>query len=99
TGAVVVRPIYSILLVIVAMTVAAAVCETLCAGDATTDKSKAPAEAPSFQKDIRPLLQAKCARCHNEKARKAELDLSKPSGILKGGESGPVIVPGKPDKS
>src|SRR5262249_30505045 len=57
------------------------------------------APAPSFQKDVGPLFQAKCQRCHGEKTRKADLDLSTPVNILKGGESGKVIVPGKPDES
>ncbi|MBM3981288.1 MAG: DUF1549 domain-containing protein [Planctomycetes bacterium] len=59
------------------------------------------ADAPTYAKDVAPLLQAKCAKCHNDgKTRKyADLDLTTPAGILKGGESGPVIVPGKPEKS
>jgi mono/diheme cytochrome c family protein len=55
--------------------------------------------APRFEDDIRPLLQAKCTRCHGDKPRKAELDLGTAAGILKGGESGPVVVAGRPDKS
>jgi hypothetical protein len=55
--------------------------------------------APSYQDDIRPLLQAKCVRCHGDKPRKADLDLSTPAGILKGGESGPALVPGQAGKS
>ncbi len=58
-----------------------------------------PGAAPSFTKDIRPLLQAKCLRCHGEKVRRAELDLRTLAGILEGGESGPAVVPGKPDDS
>ncbi len=54
---------------------------------------------PTFQDDIRPLLQAKCWRCHDDKTNKAELDLRTLAGVLKGGESGRVIVPGKPDES
>jgi hypothetical protein len=38
-------------------------------------------------------------RCHGDKRRSADLDLTTPAGILKGGESGPAVVPGKPDKS
>jgi hypothetical protein len=38
-------------------------------------------------------------RCHGAKAKKADLDLSTPAGIAKGGESGVVVVPGKPDES
>ncbi len=53
----------------------------------------------SYKADIRPLIQAKCLVCHGDKTRKADLNLTTPAGVLKGGESGPVIVPGQPDKS
>ena len=55
--------------------------------------------APSFQDEIRPMFQAKCVRCHGGKATRGDLDLTTPAGVLKGGQSGPVIVPGKPDES
>ncbi|MCE9568052.1 MAG: DUF1549 domain-containing protein [Planctomycetes bacterium] len=58
-----------------------------------------PATSPSFANDIKPLLDAKCVRCHGEKTRKGDLDLSTPAGIARGGETGPVIVAGKPEKS
>ena len=54
---------------------------------------------PSFATDVAPLLSAKCVRCHGEKVKKGDLDLSTPAGVLKGGESGPAVVPGKPEKS
>src|SRR5262245_33915427 len=62
-------------------------------------KENSPARVPSFREEVRPLLQAKCFRCHGDKGRKADLDLRTPAGILEGGESGQVIVPGKPEKS
>ncbi len=62
-------------------------------------KSKQPTGMPSFQKDIRQLFEAKCVRCHGEKVRKADLDLRTLDAVFKGGESGEVIVPGKPEKS
>jgi len=49
--------------------------------------------------DVRPLLQAKCAKCHNAKTAKAELDLSSFAGLMKGSEGGPVVVPGQAEKS
>src|SRR5262249_19882148 len=49
--------------------------------------------------DIRNLFQAKCVRCHGEKVRRAGLDLRTPAAALKGGESGPAVVAGKPEKS
>jgi cytochrome c553 len=52
-----------------------------------------------FDRQIQPLLSAKCGRCHSDKIRKADLDLLTISGLLKGGEGGPVLVPGNPDKS
>ncbi|MBC7818803.1 MAG: PSD1 domain-containing protein [Planctomycetaceae bacterium] len=54
---------------------------------------------PSFDKDVRPLLQAKCGRCHGEEVRKGELALHTPAGIRKGSESGPVLMPGQSAKS
>jgi hypothetical protein len=61
----------------------------------------APGRQPSpvFETEVLPLLEAKCLRCHGEKVRKAELDLRGRAGILKGSESGPVVVPGKPQES
>ena len=56
-------------------------------------------ESALFEQNIRPLLESKCLRCHDAKVRKADLDLSTHASILKGGESGPVVVPGKPDES
>lgn len=53
----------------------------------------------TFQKDIGPLFLAKCGRCHGEMARKADLVLTTFAGVLKGGETGPVVVPGKPEES
>ncbi len=58
-----------------------------------------PAGAPRFETDILPLFQAKCVRCHGGKARRGDLDLTTVAGARKGGESGPAVVPGKPDKS
>lgn len=52
-----------------------------------------------YRKEIQPLLQAKCFHCHGDKDRKADLNLSSFQGILKGGESGEILVPGKPDES
>ncbi len=59
------------------------------------------ADAPTYAKDVAPLLRAKCEKCHNDgRTRKyGDLDLSTPAGIARGGESGPVFVPGKPEKS
>src|SRR4051794_17194790 len=48
-----------------------------------------------FKKQVRPLLEQKCLECHGGKAIEAELDLSDRESLLRGGQSGPAIVPGK----
>jgi hypothetical protein len=53
---------------------------------------------PRFETDVQPILQASCVRCHGEK-KKADLDLRTLAGVLKGGESGPAVVPGKAEDS
>src|SRR5205085_9142059 len=60
-------------------------------------QKKTPVRVPSFRDEVRPLFQAKWFRGSGEKGRKADLDLRNPAGILEGGESGPVIVPGNPE--
>ncbi|MEE3368842.1 MAG: PSD1 and planctomycete cytochrome C domain-containing protein [Planctomycetota bacterium] len=57
------------------------------------------AEAPRFETHIAPLFKRHCVKCHNAELRKAELDLSTPQGLFRGGESGPVVVSGEPEKS
>src|SRR5579864_3054244 len=52
-----------------------------------------------FSSDVRPIFEARCATCHGEKTRKADLDLTSAATLWKGGESGPVVVAGKPDES
>jgi mono/diheme cytochrome c family protein len=53
----------------------------------------------TFATDVSPIVHAKCVRCHGDKTRKADLDLRTVEAVLKGGESGAVVVPSKPDKS
>src|SRR5262245_61713178 len=53
-----------------------------------------------FEKKIRPLLVAKCHGCHSAgKEPKANLGLDSGPGLLKGGDNGPVVVPGDPERS
>lgn len=54
-----------------------------------------------FEAKIRPVLVERCNRCHatGEKAPKGGLRLDSPAGLLKGGDSGAVIAPGKVDES
>ncbi len=48
-----------------------------------------------FEKEILPFLKESCLACHNQTKAKADLILETPQTILKGGESGPGVVPGR----
>src|SRR5215216_6738337 len=53
-----------------------------------------------FEKKVRPLLAERCLDCHSpEKKVKGGLRLDIRDGWVKGGDAGPAIVPGEPDKS
>jgi hypothetical protein len=52
-----------------------------------------------FEEKVRPILAENCYKCHGSEAQKGSLRLDIREMALAGGESGPVIVPGKPDQS
>src|SRR5690606_29807428 len=54
-----------------------------------------------FEKSIRPLLSEHCFECHSSKASTVHggLRLDTAHDLQAGGDSGPAIVPGQPEKS
>jgi hypothetical protein len=54
-----------------------------------------------FESKIRPVLVKQCYECHSQEAKKlgGKLLLDAPSEMIAGGESGPAMIPGKPDES
>lgn len=54
-----------------------------------------------FEKRIRPVLVESCHRCHSAEAGQAKggLKLDTREAVLRGGQSGPALVPGQPDTS
>jgi hypothetical protein len=52
-----------------------------------------------FETDVRPVLVEHCQKCHGPKKQESGLRLDSRQAILKGGDRGPAVVPGKPDES
>ena len=52
-----------------------------------------------FESKVRPLLTAKCQRCHGDKLAEAGLRLDSRRSMLAGSDTGPVVVPGDAAKS
>jgi len=71
-------------------------------GHARADETPtAAADVEFFEKKIRPLLVSRCHECHSDQGKgvKGGLHLDSRAAILTGGDSGPAIVPEKPDES
>ncbi len=70
------------------------------AAPAAAPAPKSAADAPTFETHVRPLLKAYCTDCHGEEAKpKGGLDLRLRRLMVEGGDTGPAVVPGKPDDS
>ena len=52
-----------------------------------------------FESRIRPVLLGTCFRCHGDTKTGGGLRVDSREALLKGGESGPAIVPGQPEES
>ncbi len=58
-----------------------------------------PDQVKFFEEKVRPILAENCYKCHGSEAQKGQLRLDLREAALAGGESGAVIVPGKPAES
>jgi hypothetical protein len=58
-----------------------------------------PRDHAMTQQDILPILRLRCTVCHGTRVQEAGLDLRTRQSLLRGGTSGPAIVPGDPDAS
>ena len=70
---------------------------------ADVDISKLPPASArkdvTFAKDIKPLFEKACLKCHGEEKQKVKLRLDTLEGVKKGSENGEVITLGKSEKS
>jgi hypothetical protein len=66
---------------------------------AIAGRATCAAEDEFFEKEVRPLLVERCYKCHSGDEREGGLRLDSRFLVLKGGESGPAVVPDKPETS
>jgi mono/diheme cytochrome c family protein len=59
----------------------------------------APAPGVDYLRDVKPLLAARCVSCHGPEKPRAGLRLDTAAAAIRGGTSGPAVVPGAPDES
>lgn len=69
------------------------------------DDPSATGEVPTpegiafFESKIRPLLHQRCVECHSDSDPESGLSLESKEGLLRGGELGAAVSPGKPKES
>ena len=53
----------------------------------------------TYEKDIKAIFEKSCFKCHGSEKQKGKMRLDSREAVLKGGENGPDIIPGKGDQS
>jgi hypothetical protein len=74
----------------------------MCLGQSPVPAAPSSDGIEFFEKKVRPLLSEHCYQCHSAgaaKGIKGGLALDNREALLRGGDSGPAIVPGAPDGS
>jgi hypothetical protein len=56
-------------------------------------------DPPSWDKEVLPLLTKYCTGCHGNQDPEAQLQMHTFAALRRGGESGPIVIPGQPDRS
>ncbi len=69
------------------------------AKSAEPDGTPEPAEPPSFARDVMPTLGRYCESCHGMRQQHGGLRLDNYDNLMRGGDSGPVIIAGDARKS
>src|SRR5687768_9529754 len=79
----------------------ALVCITLGAAVSAHGAELSRSQVEFFENKVRPVLANHCYKCHSQSAEKVKggLVLDTREGVLAGGNTGPAIVPGSPEKS
>jgi hypothetical protein len=67
-------------------------------GSAVSAQALEQTGADFFESKVRPLLAERCQECHEDQEQ-GGLRMDSREALLKGGTSGPAIIPGKPEQS
>ena len=68
-------------------------------GSLGAQKPEPAAPAVDFARDIQPILEAQCYECHGPEKPRGRLRLDVGALAMKGGETGPAIIPGNSEQS
>ena len=68
-------------------------------GEGATPDTDSRHQIEFFETKVRPILAGTCQKCHGSQSHKGGLRLDSRESLLKGGESGAAVIPGKPDAS
>lgn len=66
---------------------------------AAADDKPPATDATYFEQRIRPMLEKHCLLCHGGEKTRNGLAVTSRGALLKGGERGPAVIPGKPEQS
>ncbi|MDX2037183.1 MAG: PSD1 and planctomycete cytochrome C domain-containing protein [Isosphaeraceae bacterium] len=69
----------------------------IAADDPAADSAREHVER--FEKEVRPILVARCLGCHGPEKQKGGLRLDSRAAVMSGGDSGPAVVPGSLEES
>ncbi len=58
-----------------------------------------PVRAPDFSRDVMPIFESNCLRCHNSAEEKGGLLLESYEDLMRGGDDGVPVVAGNADDS
>jgi hypothetical protein len=66
---------------------------------AVRGEGREDADARFFRERVWPILKDHCLRCHGGERTRNNLDVSSRDGLLRGGDHGPALMPGMPERS
>ena len=68
-------------------------------GDASKLPPAAAKTGVTYEKDIKPILEKSCVKCHSGEKPKSKYSMESLANVLKGGKEGKSVVPGNSAKS